>query len=156
VAVLLPARVEIIMTPRVCILLVCLFIAACGGNSTTAPSETGTTTTTVATPTTTEVWTSTVQPGGFKFYSFTVSVNGTVNLTLTDVEGQFVPSTLQLDLGIGSPSGTDCTTTQTINTGSGVSAQVTLTEAPGVYCARVSDIGNLFAPATFTVNIDHP
>jgi hypothetical protein len=144
------------MTSRAWILLVCLFgAAACGGNATTAPSATGTTTT-VAAPTTTEVWTSTVQPGGFTFYSFTVGTAGTVNLTLTDVEGQFVPSTLQLDLGIGSPAGTDCTTTQTINTGSGVSAQISLTEPAGVFCARISDLGNLFAPATFTVNIDHP
>ena len=146
------------MKPRVClyILPVCLLAAACGGNSTTAPSATSTTTTTVAAPTTTEVWTSTVQPGGFKFFSFTVGVNGTVNLTLTDVEGQFIPSTVQLTLGIGSPAGTDCTTSQTINTGAATVAQITLTEAPGVYCARVADLGNLFAPAAFTVNIDHP
>jgi hypothetical protein len=139
------------------ILPVCLLAAECGSNSTTAPSSTTTTTTTtVAAPTTTETWTSTVQPGGFKFFSFSVAQNGTVNLTMTSVSGQFVPSTVQLELGIGSPAGTDCTTTQTINTGAGATAQVTLTEAPGIYCARVADIGNLFAPATFTVNIDHP
>ena len=78
-----------------------------------------------------------------------------MNLTLTSVGGQFVPSTVQLGLGIGSPAGTDCTTSQTINTASGSTAQVTATEAPGVFCAKVSDIGNLFAPASFTVNIDH-
>ena len=146
------------MKSRACvyILPVCLLAAACGGNSTTAPSTTTTTTTTVAAATTTETWTSTVQPGGFKFFSFTVAQNGTVNLTLTSVGGQFVPSTLQLTLGIGSPAGTDCTTTQTLNTGAGSTAQITLTEAPGVYCARVADIGNLFAAAAFTVNIDHP
>lgn len=153
-AALLPARQVAMMKSRACILLVCLLAAACGGNTTTSPSTT-TTTTTAAAPTTTETWNSTVQPGGSKFFSFTVAANGTVNLTLTSVGGQFVPSTVQLGLGLGSLAGTDCTAGQSVNTASGSTAQVTATEAPGVYCAKVSDIGNLFAPASFTVNIDH-
>jgi hypothetical protein len=38
----------------------------------------------------------------------------------------------------------------------GVPAQVSSSEQPGVYCVIISDIGNLFAPASFTVTIDHP
>jgi hypothetical protein len=140
--------------------LICVFAAClaggCGGNGTTSPSTTTTTTTTVAAPTMTETWSSTVQPGGFKFYSFTVAENGTVNVTLTSVSGTYVPSTVMLGLGLGAPAGTDCTTGSTTNTAAGSTAQVTTTEAPGVYCARVSDIGNLFGPANFTVTIDHP
>ena len=143
--------------PKATVLLLAIFALACGGNSTTSPSSTTTTTTTtVAAPTTTETWTSTLTPGGFKFYSFTVAVNGTVNVTLTSVSGQFVPSTVQLAVGLGTPVGTDCSTATPTTTSAGSTAQVTAVEAPGIYCARVSDPGNLFAPATFSVNIDHP
>ena len=135
-----------------------LLLAGCGGNTTTAPStstDTGSTTT-VSAPTTSEVWTSVLPVGGFKFYSFAVAVNGTVNITLTQARGQFVPSTVQLAIGVGQPSGTDCTTTQTVTAAAGATPQVTTTLGPGTYCARVADIGNLFAPATFVVQIDHP
>jgi hypothetical protein len=35
-------------------------------------------------------------------------------------------------------------------------AQVSSSEEAGVHCVIISDIGNLFAPASFTVTIDHP
>jgi hypothetical protein len=130
---------------------------ACGGNTTTAPSSSTTTATTpVATPSVSETWASVLPVGGFKIYSFGIPANGTVNITLTSVGGQFVPSTVQLGIGIGSPAGTDCTTTQTVTAASGSTAQITTTEPAGVYCARVYDVGNLFAPANFSVQIDHP
>ena len=110
------------MKSRACILLVCVLAAACGGNTTTAPSTTTTPTTTAAAPTTTETWNSTVQPGGSKFFSFTVAANGIVNLTLTGVGGQFVPSTVQLGLGLGSLAGTDCTAGRSVTTASGSTA----------------------------------
>ena len=90
-------------------LFACL-LTACGGNSTTSPSTT--TTATVAAASVTESWTGTVQPAGFKFYSFAVAENGTVNLTLTSVSGTYVPSSVMLGLGLGQPAGTDCVTTQ--------------------------------------------
>jgi hypothetical protein len=136
-----------------------MMLAACGGNSTTAPSTTTTdttSTTAVSPPTTSVVWTSVVPVGGFKFYSFNVDVNGTVNVTLTEVHGQFVPATVQLQIGLGQPSGTDCTTTQTATGAASATPQVTTTLTAGTYCARIADIGNLFAPATVVVQIDHP
>jgi hypothetical protein len=139
-----------------------LFVAAmaasgCGGNSTTAPSgTTPTTTTTVAAPSISETWQSVLPVGGFKLFSFGIPSTGTVNITLTSVGGQFVPSTVQLGIGIGTPEGTDCTTTQTVTAASGSTAQISTTEQAGVYCARIFDVGNLFAPASFSVQIDHP
>jgi hypothetical protein len=134
-----------------------LFASGCGGNSTTAPSGTSTTTTTtVATPSISETWQSVLPVGGFKFYSFGIPATGTVNITLTSVGGQFVPSTVQLGIGIGTPEGQDCTTTQTVTAASGSTAQISTTQQAGVLCARVFDVGNLFAPATFSVQIDHP
>ena len=131
--------------------------AACDDKTATSPSSTDTsTTTTVAEPTTTEVFAGRVTVGGSTFYSFTVGTNGTVNATLAAVGGANVPSTVWLGLGLGTPSGEDCTTTSTVNTASGTAVQLTTTFAPGVYCVRVWDIGNLFATAAFNVVIAHP
>ncbi len=141
----------------VCGLIPVCFAVACSNNSsTTAPSSTTTTTTTTAaTPTVTEEFDGTCPVGGSIFYSFTVSQYGTVNITLTGVGGTFVPSTVQMGVGIGTPSGTDCTTT-TVTAAASSSAQVTGSYQPGVYCAKVSDVGNLFSPANFTATIAHP
>lgn len=79
-----------------------------------------------------------------------------INITLTGVGGAFVPATVMLGLGLGQPSGTDCVTSTSVNTAAGGTAQVTGTFDPAVYCAKVSDIGNLFAPASFSVSIAYP
>ena len=136
-----------------------LSVSACDDKSSTAtsPSSTDTTTTTtVSAPTTTELFAGRVAVGGSTFYSFTVVQNGTVNVSLADVGGANVPSTVWLGLGIGTPSAEDCTTATTVNTAAGSAAQLTGTYAPGVYCVRVWDIGNLVAVAAFNVTIAHP
>jgi hypothetical protein len=61
-----------------------------------------------------------------------------------------------LGLGIGVPNAEDCVTSTSVNTAAGSSAQVSGSYNAGVYCARVHDIGNLFAPANFTVTIARP
>lgn len=138
--------------------LATLAVSACHDKSTaTSPSSTTTTTTTtVASPTTTELFAGRVTVSGSAFYSFTVVENGTVNVDLADVGGANVPSTVWLGLGIGTPNGEDCATSATISTAAGASAQLTGTYAPGVYCVRVWDIGNLVAVAAFNVTIAHP
>jgi hypothetical protein len=134
------------------IMTLALSAAACGGVSTTSPASTA-----VASPTATETFTGTLAVGGSAFYSFRVLVNGTVNVTLVSVAGTNVDPAVTLGLNAGEPSGTGCSTVDTVNAQAGVSApQLSLTLSPGRYCARVSDIGNLIAPATFTVTIDHP
>lgn len=136
--------------------LVGLWVAGCG-DSPTAPTETTTTTTTTtAAATVSEDFDGIVPTGGSAFYSFSFAQSGTVALRLVAVSGTVVPSTVMLGVGIGTPSGTDCTTTSTITTAAGASAQLTGTYAAGVYCAKVFDVGNLFGPATFTLNIAHP
>jgi hypothetical protein len=133
--------------------------AACSHNSTTSPSSTSTTTTTtvIASPTVSETFTGTLPVGGFKFYSFNIAANGTVNVTLNSVSGAGVPSTVQVGLGIGQPSGADCATTTAATVSSSSAApHATGTFGPGAFCVRVYDVGNLFAPATFRVTIAHP
>ena len=138
----------------VALALVC---AGCDDKTATSPSSTSTTTTTtVASPTTTELFAGRVAVGGSTFYSFSVAENGTVNVTLADVGGFNVPSTVWLGVGIGTPSGEECATASTVNTAAGSTVQLTGTYAPGVYCVRVWDIGNLVAVAAFNVTIAHP
>jgi hypothetical protein len=136
-----------------------LFGSACSHNSTsTAPSTTSTTTsTTAAAPTVSESFTGTLPVGGFRFYSFNIAVNGTVNVTLNSVSGAGVPSTVQLGLGIGTPSGLDCSTTVNVTAGTtAAKPQTTGTFGPGTFCVRVYDVGNLFAAANFNITIAHP
>ena len=137
------------------ILVLC---GACSHNSTTEPSNTSTTTTTpVASPTITEGFNGTLAVGGFRFYTFNIAASGTVNVTLNKVSGTNVPATVQLGLGIGQPSGTDCATTVSVTASSAFAApQTTGTFGPGLFCVRVFDVGNLAGSATFAVTIAHP
>lgn len=138
----------------IALVVVCV---GCGKDNPTSPTTTTTDTSqTAASPTTTEEFQSTVGVGGSKFYSFTTSTYGTIQLTLTAVSGTVVPPTVMLGLGLGQPSGTDCATTTTVNTAAGTTPQVAGAYAAGVYCAKVSDIGNLFGPASFDVTVAYP
>jgi hypothetical protein len=129
---------------------------ACDKAETPTSPTTTTPAATIAEPTVTEEFVGTVTVGGSSFYSFTVEQNCTVQITLASVGGSSVPPTVWLGLGIGTPGGEDCVTTSSLNTQAAASAQLSGTYAPGIYCARVHDIGNLVAPATFTVSIAHP
>lgn len=134
-----------------------LTIVACDDSSSTATSPSSTSsTTTVAGPTTTELFAGRVSVSGSSFYSFSVVENGTVNVTLAEVGGAGVPSTVWLGVGIGTPGGEDCSTSAAVNTAAGSAVHLTGTYAPGVYCVRVWDIGNLAAVAAFNVTIAHP
>jgi hypothetical protein len=140
-----------------CLICLCaVLVLGCSDDTPTSPTETTTTTQTAASPTVTEQFDGVVPVGGSKFYSFTTSTYGTINVTLMAVGGNFVPSTVMLALGLGQPSGTDCVTTTSVNTAAGSTAQVTGNFDPAVYCAKVSDIGNLYAPASFSVSIAYP
>ena len=130
-----------------------LALCACGDDAPTTPTPTTDPPAAVAV---TETFEETVPVGGSIFYSFSVPLNGTVQIRLASVGGSGVPSTVWLGVGIGSPSGTECSTTNVVNTAAGDTPQITGTYAPGVYCAKVSDIGNLLSPANFTVVIGHP
>ena len=132
--------------------------AGCGNSgSTTAASSTSTTTTTsVATPTTTDVFTGTLDVGSTVFFTFDVSVNGTVNATVSSISGAGVPSTVQVRLGLGTVTDGSCAASVFSSSAfAGSTAPVTTTFAPGTYCVSVADIGNLFRRADFSVSVAH-
>ena len=131
-----------------------LLASACKGGTTT-PSDTSDDDTPEV-ETTTEQWEAIVPVGGAAFYSFSVGVRGTVNVTLLSVGGQFVPGTVMLGVGIGTPSGTSCSIASSTTVQAGTTAQVTGTYDPGLYCASVADVGNLFSNATISASVEHP
>lgn len=143
-----------------CSLVLTLLTAiGCSKNTPTSPTtstDTTTTTTTVATPAFSEEWVDTVGVGAEKFFSFTVTQYGTVNVTLNSVSGQYVPSTVTIGLGLGTPTAETCSTTTAISTQSGAGPQITGAYNPGVYCVKVNDVGNLFSAARFSVTIAYP
>jgi hypothetical protein len=131
--------------------------AGCGsGATTTSPSSTPTT---PVAPAVTERFVGTLAVGGARFYSFSISAYGTVNATLVSIGGSGIPPTVEVNLGIGTPSGSTCSSTPPpvqVSGDAGVTTLVTAAEQPGVYCVIISDLGNLSGPANFTVTIDHP
>ena len=149
-------RLRVVTHRTLAALIPLVVIAACDKTETPTSATDTTTTTTVASPTTTEEFNGTVTVGGSSFYAFTVAENGTVNVTLASVGGAGVPSTVWMGLGVGAPSGEDCSTTTLTNGPAGSSPQVSSVYAPGIYCVKVADIGNLAQTATIAVTIAHP
>lgn len=139
--------------------LVALILAKAGCNDSvtpTSPSTTTTTTTTTAATAASETFAGTLAVGTSRFYSFAIEQTGTLSITLNRVAGANVPSTIWMGLGLGTPSGEDCTTSVALNTQSGTAPQISGSYSAGTYCAKIWDIGNLVAPAVFDITIEHP
>lgn len=132
--------------------------AGCNNDNPTSPTTTDTTTptATAASPSFSEDFVATVPVSGSVFYSFSVTQYGTVNAMLTDVAGAYVPSTVTLGFGLGVPSGETCALTSSITTARSQSPQLSATYEPGVYCVMISDVGNLFSPASVAVTVAYP
>ena len=125
-----------------------LLALACANSTPTTPTQTP------AAPTATEHYAGTLTVGSSGFYSFSVSQYGTVNVTLGRVTGVDDPAVM-LGLALGVPTGFGCSGNG-ITTSAGSDPQITNLFAPGVYCVRLSDVGNLTGPAQFDVTIAHP
>ena len=147
------------MDRRKCRILVVAGLAlvgcACEGISTTIPPS-STVISPDAEPSVTESWTGTVPVGGAVFYSFSVSKRGTVQVTLQNVTGQGVDPEVTLGLAVGNPIGILCPATGVVTAQASSTPQLSVTYNAGVYCANVSDVGNLGGPATISVSIAHP
>ena len=141
------------MTARLLIVaLLAALAVACGDDpSSTAPSSTTSTTTTVT-------YAGTIDVGGSRFYSFSNAAAGSVTAFLASVTSPAtrLPVALPLEIGIGVPAGTGCSTTTTQMAAPGLVPQMTVSLAAGVFCLRVADAGELRAPVAFAVRFSHP
>ena len=137
--------------PALIVLLITGLLTAACGNDDSAPAA--------PTPSgpSTEIFSGTLAVQGSSFYSFTVGAAGEVNITLASLTATKPGPALSrvMGLGVGAPLGTDCNMTSSVATAPGLSAQLVNTLSPAIYCARIYDLGNLTAPANFTVRIVH-
>jgi hypothetical protein len=104
---------------------------------------------------TTVTFSGSVSPGGVpSFFTFAVATAGPVAVTLTSL----TPSTSSgIGLGLGTPNGTTgCTLANFTTSAVGSStAQISVTESAGTYCAQVYDPGNLASASSFTISVSH-
>ena len=107
----------------------------------------------IAPPTTTDVFSGTLQPLGTNFHQFTVSQAGDVDTTLTSAGP---PSTITLGLGVGPFTNGVCSVQDGVSTRAGLTPQLLDAAGPGEYCVTVADVGNLSAPVDYTVTVTHP
>ena len=138
------------------LVLTLLTTSGCSDTPTSPSSTTTTPTVTAASPIYSEEFVAVVPVSGSVFYSFSVTQYGTVNVSLTNVSGQYVPSTVTVGLALGKPDAETCVPTSSISTQSGAGPQLTGTYEAGVYCVKVSDVGNLYSSASFAVTIAYP
>ena len=132
------------------VLVLGLLTVACGG------SDTPTTPTTPTLPSA-ETFSGTLPVQGSSFYSFTVAAAGNVSITLASLVAT-PPGPAQktvMGLGVGTPSGTECSVTNSVTTAPGLTAQLVNSLTPATYCAKIYDLGELTAPVNFTVRIVH-
>jgi hypothetical protein len=113
--------------------------------------------------TVTETFTGTLSVQNVSSHSFIISRSGRITITLTAVtppptsEG---PSSPEVGIGIGIPSGLTCA----LNLGNGTTATVTAGSTPqisgivipGTFCVAVYDVGNLTETVDYAVAVAHP
>ena len=101
----------------------------------------------------------TLEPKGINSYSFSVTQAGEVEVTLLGVAlvGVTPPAPVTVGLGIGSvSSGGACLLSYSVNTAGGPRAQIIGTGDVGTLCVSVFDVGNLTAPANYTITVASP
>ncbi len=124
-----------------------LGLSACGSaSSSTTPSNT------TSSGLTTDTFTGTVAVGGSDSKNFTVVLTGVVSVTLT-------AAPVPLGLAVGIPGSSGCGSLipgSQVTATAGSLAQVAGEVTPGTFCVLVSDVGNLTAPAAYSLSVQHP
>ena len=141
------------MTARLLtVALLAALAVACGDDA--APTQPSSTTSTATTVT----YTGTIDVGGSRFYSFSNAAAGSVTAFLASVTSPAtrLPVAAPLEIGIGVPAGTGCSTTTTQIVAPGLVSQMSVSLASGVFCLRVADAGELRGPVAFAVRFSHP
>lgn len=123
----------------------------------TSPSESDSTstTTTATTSTDPQTFSGTLAVRGQRFYSFTVPSTRTVRITLEQLQdGAGTASTATLVLGLGVPSGTGCAMLREVAAGASDAPHIDESLTAGIYCAQLTDPGNLTEGVVFSVRIE--
>jgi uncharacterized lipoprotein YajG len=131
-----------------------LLWAGCGGSATTTTSPTAT-----APVRNTETFGATLNVGQSQFYSFTTLSSGTTDVTLVSIRPSGTPTVALhpvLNVGLGTPQGTDCAPANAVTAAPGLAAQLTVPTGISIYCVRIADIGNLATAVDYTVRVVHP
>jgi hypothetical protein len=58
-------------------------------------------------------------------------------------------------IGVGTPAGTGCAVTESVDTPPGLTPQFTTTLATGIHCVNITDIGTLPAAVIFSIRFTH-
>jgi hypothetical protein len=103
-----------------------------------------------------ESFSGTLPPLGFRFYSFTLTQTGNVDITLLRLRENGQDTDTAVTVAIGLPRGTDCAAANAASARAGATPQLALELDPAIYCVRVSDAGTLSGPAEFWINITRP
>jgi hypothetical protein len=102
----------------------------------------------------TEIFQSTITPGGASSRTFEASSAGIVQLTFAGL----TPNTGEMGFGLGllAVDGSGCKLAHIVRAVPSASPQISLRVDAGDYCVRLFDVGNLTGHQAFSVKIEHP
>lgn len=125
----------------------------CNGGAPTSPTSGPTAVAVVE-----KYFSGTLDVGGARFYSFTVTTAGSITATLASVTSPRTGAALStpLALGLGVPRGTGCSVGEQIVTAAALRAQFQALVGTGIYCLNIADGGTMSAPASFAIRFTHP
>lgn len=128
-------------------------LAGCGSDTATPTSAT----TTTAANSASRLFAGTLTAGDTQFYSFTLTQDAGVLVTLASVTGVDTrdATTTNLGVGLGVPRGTECVMSTRLVAGAALSPQIREYSKAGVHCVGVFDPGRLAAPVKFAVRIGY-
>jgi hypothetical protein len=104
---------------------------------------------------TTQIFGGTLSVQDSAFFSFSLTTESRVDLTFASLTPTPLGEAMSeaLELGLGTPRGTGCETSETRLTSPALQAQLSLVLQPGTYCTNLRDPGSLPGASDFVVRI---
>ena len=101
----------------------------------------------------TDTFTGSITVNGAATHTFTVAAAGMVTGTLTSITPD---PAIQVSFALGSWNGTSCQLVQVKDDARQGNALTALNSGAGTLCARISDVGKMTEPLTYTITVVHP